>query len=481
LAPPFIRHPGSFRDPAGHVFVSEGKIFRTVAPGAAADYEFLRDRGLLTKLADAGKLIPSEEVGPGAFASDIGQFKYLLEHPKIEFISYPYEWPFEALKTAALFHLELQLELLATDVVLVDASAYNIQFVGTKPIFIDLLSLRRYQEGQYWTGQQQFVEQFLGPLLLASLFGVSPNAWYRGTMDGIGIEELNDLIPFVSRFTPLAFPHVTLPVWLQRRTRTRLRSPNPDSLPRLPRSALSALLRRLHRAIGRLHPGKRRSAWGNYRQLDSYSDDDLRLKDGFIEQFVAATKPRLLLDLGADVGKYSQIALGCGARAAVAVEANAAAADAAFTTARDRNLAINVLEMDVANPSPDQGWNGLERQNFRDRIDADAVLALALVHHLSIGKSIPLDDVIDWIMSLAPQGVLEFIAPEDRQIREMLRFRGSAPGYYTREVFLAAIGSRGQVIRLQELAGGNRLLVWYCRTKDAMSSCEKNSQTGIHR
>ena len=49
---------------------------------------------------------------------------------------------------------------------LTDASAYNIQCLGPKPVFVDLLSLRPYQEGELWAGHRQFCEQFLGPLLL---------------------------------------------------------------------------------------------------------------------------------------------------------------------------------------------------------------------------------------------------------------------------------------------------------------------------
>jgi len=97
-------------------------------------------------------------------------------------------------KAAALFHLDFHLEALEYGIALSDASAYNIQFIGARPIFIDTLSLRRYRPGELWAGHRQFCEQFLNPLLLRALVGVSHNAWYRGTQEGIPTSDLRRLL-----------------------------------------------------------------------------------------------------------------------------------------------------------------------------------------------------------------------------------------------------------------------------------------------
>jgi hypothetical protein len=104
--------------------------------------------------------------------------------PMLPFVSFPYEWSFSALKAAALLHLKIQLVALDKGVTLSDASAYNVQFRGAQPVFIDHSSFRPYQNGEIWIGHRQFCEQFLNPLLLRALFGVSHNAWYRGTLRG---------------------------------------------------------------------------------------------------------------------------------------------------------------------------------------------------------------------------------------------------------------------------------------------------------
>ena len=43
------------------------------------------------------------------FGSQIEVNEKILEHEKLNFISYPYEWTFTQLKDAALFHLDLQI------------------------------------------------------------------------------------------------------------------------------------------------------------------------------------------------------------------------------------------------------------------------------------------------------------------------------------------------------------------------------------
>ena len=83
-----------------------------------------------------------------------------------------------------------------------DATAYNIQFIGTRPLFIDVLSFVRYREGQVWKGHKQFCEQFLNPLLLHAYFGISHNAWFRGALEGVAVDDLAALLPWWRRSRP---------------------------------------------------------------------------------------------------------------------------------------------------------------------------------------------------------------------------------------------------------------------------------------
>ncbi len=177
--------PASFRDPSGNVFLIDEKVFRTVNAPAIDDFEYVESTELMSRLVEKGWCVESKVVDPKSLNGFAGNTKYVLQHSKIPFISYPYEWPFAALKAAALLHLDIHLLALSHGVTLSDASAYNVQFIGASPIFIDRLSFVRYHDGDLWVGHRQFCEQFLNPLLLRALLGIPHNAWYRGRLEGI--------------------------------------------------------------------------------------------------------------------------------------------------------------------------------------------------------------------------------------------------------------------------------------------------------
>ena len=142
---------GSSRDPAGQVFQKDGHIYRTINALAAKDFVFVQRTTFYPKAVSEKRLIAAEQVPLHILNGDRAEASYVIEHPCLSFVSYPYEWTFRMLKTAALFHLDFHIDALTDGITLVDASAYNVQFIGASPIFIDTLSLRRYESGSLWS------------------------------------------------------------------------------------------------------------------------------------------------------------------------------------------------------------------------------------------------------------------------------------------------------------------------------------------
>jgi len=141
---------GSFRDPSGHVYLQGDRVFRTVTAQAVEDFDYVRPTGLIGHLVDESLLVPEIRIDGDAPGEIAANASYVLERPRLPFIAYPYEWPFSLLKVAALLQLDTHLKALEYDVTLSDASAYNIQYRGHKPVLIDHLSFRRYREGEFW-------------------------------------------------------------------------------------------------------------------------------------------------------------------------------------------------------------------------------------------------------------------------------------------------------------------------------------------
>ena len=453
--------PGSFRDPGGRVFSHDGRILRAVLPLNAAAFEAAKAAGIYRKLTDSGHLLESTDVEADSVPTPPGAL-YVMEHPCIPFISYPYEWSFALHRAAAIHHLDLHLKALELDFTLSDASAYNVQFLGTRPRFIDHLSLKPYEEGEVWAGHRQFCSQFLNPLVFWSRLRTAPNAWFRGSLEGITAEELSPLLSIKDRLSWTVLTHVVAQAALQRRQIGRsAREVKPT---RLSKNALLGMLTGLRSYISKLRGPGQRTVWADYAQNTSYNDAEAALKFALVEEMVGATKPNLLFDLGCNTGDYSDAAMKAGASYVVGFDYDHAALDRAFLRFGQSGQQFLPLWMDAANPSPAQGWAQNERKGFAERAKADALIALALVHHIAIGRNVPLADVVGWIVGLAPRGIIEFPPKADPMVQQLLRTRSDIFADYNEEVFLGSLVARSRIVKTERLSEGGRLLAWYDRT-----------------
>ena len=456
--------PASYRDPAGHVYQIEDKIYRTVLPAGRKEYEFVRDSGALAPLVERGLVVSGTEVKNTVLGREATKDGIVLEHPRIPFVSYPYEWTFAALKAAALLHLEIQIELLKSDIVLSDATAFNVQFVGTKPIFIDTLSFRRYRQNEHWLAHRQFCEQFLNPLLLYARLGIPFNGWLRGSMEGIPAEQLASALNLRDKLSVRTMSHVTLPARLQKGSGERQTEAAVGAKSRgLPKSRYNALLEQLKSWISSLEPkGVDNTVWRNYAKQNTYEQAESEAKHGFIASFVERHKPHQTLDLGCNTGEFSRTALKAGAEYAIGVDADHGALEAGFEEHNREDGQFLMLYQDATNPSPAMGWNCRERKSFTDRCKTnDALFALAFEHHLAIARNVPFDNIIDWMVSLAPSGIIEFVPKDDPTVQQLLALRDDIFDSYTEQNFKAAISKRARILRSDQVSNSKRVLIEY--------------------
>ena len=191
-----LRLPSSYKDPSGFVFESQNEIYRQVNLSYKEIYVRFVASGLCQELIRGGLLISHNEVSQPAASTDA--YKILKPEP-VPFISYPYEWSFSQLKDAALLTLEIQRRALERGFTLKDASAFNVQFLGSRPAFIDTLSFEPYQEGRPWAAYRQFCEHFLMPLALASYSDLHSLLMQRDLLEGIPLGVGVSLLPFRAR------------------------------------------------------------------------------------------------------------------------------------------------------------------------------------------------------------------------------------------------------------------------------------------
>lgn len=433
-------------------------------PVAVEDYKKVRATGLIESLVADGHLLAEEEVAGHELGNVAKAASIVLEHPRLPFISYPYEWSFPALKAAALLQLEIYQRALEHDVTLSDAAAFNIQFQGARPVFIDHLSFKPYKPGEFWLAHRQFCQQFLNPLVLRASLGVPHNAWYRGSLEGIETVQLAQLLPLPKKLSWNVLTHIVLQAHFQQNSADTGKAKAAESKRQLPKQSFENMLRSLHAWISKLHPADTgKSVWQDYSQEHSYQNDEFRAKLNFVNDFVQETKPDMLWDIGCNTGEFSEAALKSGAKVVVGFDADQGALEKAFARAHEKDLNLLPLYMDLLNPSPDQGWDQQERAGLQRRSQSDAIIALAVIHHMAISGNIPLAQAVRWLVGLAPSGVIEFVPKSDPMVQALLALREDIFADYSEDTFSAALQSVARITLSETISATGRKLFRYDR------------------
>ena len=90
----------TFRDPAGELRLAEGCALRRIRPAAEEETRAFLASPLRKTLEKSGDLISSRVAEPGSHPC-ISSGEFWLEHPRIDPISYPWEWSTAQWRSAA--------------------------------------------------------------------------------------------------------------------------------------------------------------------------------------------------------------------------------------------------------------------------------------------------------------------------------------------------------------------------------------------
>lgn len=451
----------SFRDPSGFVFSHDGAVYRQINQSYASTYDALMTSGLYARLVDRGLLVSHEEVEGGLLGATENAYK-VVRPLQIRFVSYPYEWSFSALKQAAMATLRIQHEALKHGFMLKDASAYNIQFHQSKPIFIDTLSFEPYEEGAPWVAYKQFCQHFLAPLALMAYTDVELSKLLINYIDGIPLPLASKLLPLRTRANFALASHIHVHSKMQKDHADDAGKNQVEKAKRakLSRKALTALLESLASTIENLTWKMPDTEWGDYYQNTNYSDTAGEQKRALVDAYLSGIPEELGLvqDFGANTGEFSRIAARhCDLVVSqdidpVAVEVNFRASQA--------NQPSNILPLiqNFSSPSPAIGWANAERDSFIERSHCDALLVLALVHHLAISNNVPLDRIAQLFGRITRWLVIEFVPKSDSQVERLLATREDIFPDYTSEGFEAAFSNVFTIVKREDVPESQRTL-----------------------
>jgi SAM-dependent methyltransferase len=454
----------TFRDPSGSLRLEGDRVVRRVYEDqAVAALAFLQSP-LAQEWTEQRKLIETAFVG-----SEAGELT--LEHPRVFFPSYPWEWTPSAWIAAAELTLEMCEGLLERGLILKDATPLNVLFQGIKPVFVDVLSIEeRDPASPLWLAYAQFVRTFLLPLLACQALGWPLSASIQ-RRDGY---EPGDLAPYLGGWQRWRAPFrslVTLPLMLEKSTApgagksAQLRQ-SPEQALAVLRKNLTGLRENLRSLDKSLQARRGSSRWNDYATAaDHYSGKDRERKGQFVREALTIACPRHVLDLGANSGVYSRIAAECGA-SVVAWDTDIPATEQNWKAAQERHLPILPLLVNPARPTPAVGWRNKESLTLLDRARGqfDCVLMLGFIHHLLLAEQIPLHEIAGTLRELTTQwAVVEWIPATDPRFKDLLRGRDALYGHLNEAAFLRATERAFAVMLREELPNGRVLFLLQAR------------------
>ncbi|MBL8278851.1 MAG: class I SAM-dependent methyltransferase [Pelomonas sp.] len=408
----------SFRDPDGNVEDDGRQVWRKVQPHAVGATAKLLNSPLYAELVRDGLLIGVEE------QQHQPDDTLLLRHRRVPLPTYPFEWAPAMLADAAQLTLDIQRRAWAQGWTLKDAAAGNVLFEGSRPVFCDLLSLQRRQAGDLpgWVAYGQFVRHFVLPLLAVSQLGRTPRDIFLAARDGLRAAELAPYLPWHAHLSLSMWLHVRLPARLERR---RIHHDQTRRIPAKPGAPDGTpwLLGNLQRFVTQITArGRGVSTWSEYTgNRDHYQAAELVAKREAVAQLTAGGRFERVLDIGANTGEFSLIAARAGSKV-VALDDDVNALHDLHKQAREHLLPVQCVHANFAHPTPATGWRLAETlglpQRFAGRFDL--VLALAVVHHLTVTERLPTAQLFEVLAGYCRGTLLlEFVPRDDPRFVEL--------------------------------------------------------------
>jgi 2-polyprenyl-3-methyl-5-hydroxy-6-metoxy-1,4-benzoquinol methylase len=372
-------------------------------------YNHFIDSDLKERLLQEGFILPFVEIIDDS--PEAGISSRVLRTDILPFVSYPYEWSFSQFKEAALLTLKINLLALEYGMILKDASMFNIQFIGCKPIFIDLASFEIYEQDTPWNAYYQFCKHFYGPLFLASKKNIILHKLLQYFIDGIPLKEVVSLCSLKDFLNSGAFLHLYLHAIGEGKI------VKGSSKKKVAKKQLSNILIHLKSSIEKLALNQKQTVWDDYNQNNNYEIESQQHKVKIIKDFLAQIDGQKALDIGANDGLYSQLLANKGMYTLL-VDIDELAIDRAF---KGNHELIHPLQMNLVNPTPAIGWNNIERKSFWERCQVDVIQALAIVHHLVITHDISFEEIAKKLTHHTKYLIIEFVSPEDSQAEILLK------------------------------------------------------------
>ena len=429
----------SYRDTAARVVKKKTGSYRYIFHEYKAEYDHLMESGLYSELSQKGLLIEHQEL---ELDTDDPKVYKLLLPTQIPFQSYPFEWSYTQWRKSILAYLRINHIALRYGMILKDATPYNFYLTGGKAVMFDTSSFMFFKENYSWIAYRQFCEEFLSPVALMHYNGAEWSKLTMANLRGMPLSFVSKQLPIKSWFNLNILLHIHIHSkysgynQLEQKENKKNKGFTLEKIKSLQKMIFNTLSKweKAHQFA---------SHWSSYYENDIESQEYLKDKEATIRKWLEIIKPKSVIDLGANTGKFSFIAAEYSERV-ISLEGDEKCVDEIEEKISKRNNNIYTLIGNIAEPSPKIGFLNSGTESIYKRGCSNMVLGLALVHHLHISNKLSFEQ-ISLIFASFSNGylIVEFVPVTDIKVQIIIK------------------GKKNDLINYNQVAFTNELEKWF--------------------
>lgn len=429
-------------DPTGFLFKYKGRIFRAINKSAKNDVLYLFESGAVEELNNLN-LIPITTISNVVLEG----YDLVLEHEKIDVIIFPTEWSFEMLKDAALLVIQVNKILRKYNFETHDSHGYNILFHYSQAKFVDFGSFVRKTNNKYWSGKDNFREFYFyslymwskGSSLFTKSFLINDGKYINAKDYEFIIYKYSFLRLLPSKHLERFFYYLRLLRNLQKFNVNKILIVKKEKLKRRLLRILMLLskaglipnnhtnFKQLEKRIKKIKSPKVLTEWGEYHS--NLKETEL-FKDGsrfsLIVEQVKKLNIKSIIEIAGNQGLLAE-EISKNVPTVICTDIDERAVDHMYLRAKKRKVKIYPALLDFLSPI-NQSLYYSESYSVMKRFNSEAVLALALTHHLLLTRKVTIDTIFEALSKYTSKYLfIEFMPAGIR--------RGELPEWYTIDWF----------------------------------------------
>ena len=444
----------SYKDTAARVVKKESSYYRYIFHEYKAEYDHLMQSGLYEELTQKDLLIEHQEIQIDT--NDPKVYK-LLYPTQIPFQSYPFEWSYSQWRKVILAYLRINHIALKYGMILKDATPYNFYLTGGKAVMFDTSSFMFFKENDSWIAYRQFCEEFLSPVALMHYNGAEWSKLTMANLRGMPLSFVSKQLPIKSWFNLTTLLHIHLHSKYSGNNESKEIGNKKNKGFTLEK--IKSLQKMIFNTISKWERSHQFiNHWSTYYENDIESQEYLIDKEATIRKWLEIIKAKSVLDLGANIGKFSFIAAEYAERV-ISIEGDENCVDEIEEKISIENSNVFTLLGNVATPSPIIGFLNKGTESIYKRGSSDVVLGLALVHHLHISNRLSFDKISLIFASFSNKYlIVEFIPITDNKVQLLIKDKKVDLNNYNQDAFTKALKVWFEIKEIVELSKSKRVL-----------------------